>query len=282
MPIFNRTTGSRQLNMAGGRYLQLGEKTLVMGILNVTPDSFSDGGRFCNPAEALAHAQEMQDEGADIIDIGGQSTRPGSRVVNAEEEWQRLAPVLPQLVKKLTVPVSVDTYYQLVAERALEQGAHIINDVSGFKVDPGLAEVVYRYGAAVVIMHARLHSGYQDLMTDVKSELRAAVDWARTAGISNDQIVIDPGIGFGKTAEENLVLLGHLNEFKALDYPVLLGASRKSFLGQVFGLSPEERLEGNLAAAAAGIMAGVDILRVHDVGSTVRLARVLEGILNHG
>lgn len=282
MPSFNRITGSRQLRMAGDRYLHLGKKTLIMGILNVTPDSFSDGGRFCNPAEAVAHALEMQDKGADIIDIGGQSTRPGSRMVDAEEEWQRLAPVLPQLVKSLEVPISVDTYYQLVAERALEQGVHIINDVSGFKVDPGLADVICRYRAAVVIMHSRLHSGYQDLMNDVKSELKDAVDLAQAAGVSSDQIVIDPGIGFGKTAEENLVLLGHLNEFKTMGYPVLLGASRKSFLGQLFGLSLEERLEGSLAAAAAGIMAGVDILRVHDVGSTGRLTRVLEGILSHG
>lgn len=276
------TVATRQLRLAGGRSLVLGEKTLIMGILNVTPDSFSDGGHFYVPAQAIAQGLKLQAEGADIIDIGGQSTRPGSQAVDAEEEWQRLEPVLQQLVRQVDLPISVDTYYSLVAERALEAGAHIINDVSGFQVELGLANIIARYQAAVIIMHARLASGYQDLMAEVKAELAETVEIARRAGIADDQIVIDPGIGFGKTSEENLVIIARLAEFKALGYPVLLGASRKSFLGKLFGQPLEERLEGSLAAAAAGIMAGVAILRVHDVAATVRLARVLEGIRRHG
>lgn len=271
-----------QLRLAGGRSLKLGNKTLIMGILNVTPDSFSDGGLFMAPADAVVHALRLQEEGADIIDIGGQSTRPGSRVVNADEEWQRLSPVMEQLVNKVDLPISVDTYYPQVAERALKAGAHMINDVSGFKVDPNLAKVIADYHAAVIIMHARLESGYHDLMAEVTNGLEAAVDLALKSGIANDQIVVDPGVGFGKTSEENLELIAKLAQFKELGYPVLLGASRKSFLGKLFGQALEDRLEGSLAAAAAGIMAGVDILRVHDVAATVRLARVLEGIKRHG
>jgi len=284
MPAMNQGNNytNNRLRLAGGRSLQLGQKTLIMGILNVTPDSFADGGRYAAPAAAVAHALKMQEEGADIIDIGGQSTRPGSQVISAEEEWGRLAPVLTQLVQEVDLPISVDTYYRLVAERALEAGAHIINDVSGLNADPDIAKTIAQHQAAVVIQHARLESGYQDLLAEVSAELASSIELARTAGIGDEQIIIDPGVGFGKTAEENLRLIARLAHFKSLGYPLLLGVSRKGFLGTLFGQPLEERLEGSLAAAAAGIMAGADMVRVHDVASTVRLAQVLDGIKRCG
>lgn len=270
------------IKMPGGRALRLGERTVVMGILNVTPDSFSDGGLYYRPADAVAHALKMRDEGADIIDIGGQSTRPGSRVIGPDEEWERLEPVLKEVVHRVDLPVSVDTYYASVAEKALEAGAHIINDVSGLKADPDMAGVVADSEAPIVIMHYRMASDYEDLLPDMMKDLEQSLNLARRAGIKDDKIIIDPGIGFGKTAEENLVLLAHLADFRQFGYPVLLGASRKSFLGKIFGMPLEERLEGSLAAVAAGVIGGVDIVRVHDVAATVRFTQVLDGIVAHG
>lgn len=262
-----------------GRKLVLGERTLVMGILNVTPDSFSDGGLYFDPEKALARARQMVDEGADIIDVGAVSTRPGHEPVSVEEEWRRLAPVLIPLVKAVDVPVSVDTWRAATAEAALEAGAHLINDQWGLQGDPALAEVVARYGAPVVLMHNQDHRSYRDLMGDILSFLRRGISLAEEAGIAPEKIIVDPGIGFGKDTEQNLEVLHRLAELKSLGKPILLGTSRKSVIGNTLGLPVDQRLEGTAATVALGIAQGVDIVRVHDVQAMVRVARMADAIV---
>jgi dihydropteroate synthase len=266
------------------RSVVLGVRTLVMGILNVTPDSFSDGGRFLSPDRAYARALEMQEQGADLIDVGGESTRPGSQRIAAEEELNRVVPVLKKLRNKLDIPISVDTYKAEVAERALDLGAEIINDVSGLTFDPALAEVINRRDAGLVLMHLRgspetwaKQAPLPDVMGTIVRDLEAAVGRARRSGLDRRRIVIDPGVGFGKRGDQNYQILAGLSRLDALEQPVLIGTSRKSFLGQK--LTDEQRLVGSAATVTAAILQGAHIVRVHDVRAMVEVARVADEML---
>ncbi len=262
-----------------GKTLPVGFRTLVMGILNVTPDSFSDGGRFYDPGRAVDHALRMQEEGADIIDLGGESTRPGHRPVDAEEELKRVVPVLSRLVRELDVPVSVDTTKAVVAARALEEGAGIINDQWALRGDPGMAGVVARYDAPLIMMHNRHGTEYRDLMGEMVDYFRESLALAREAGIDEGKVIIDPGIGFGKTLEQNLEVMRRLKELDCLGRPVLLGTSRKSMIGKTLDLPVDQRVEGTAATVALGIAGGVDIVRVHDVREMVRVARMTDAVV---
>lgn len=257
----------------------------LMGVVNVTPDSFSDGGRFLDADAAYRHACALAAEGADIVDVGAESTRPGSRSVSAAEEQDRLLPVLERLLKEPPCPVSVDTTKHDVAEAALALGAHMVNDVTGLAGGPELARVCARYGAALCLVHMRgtpatmqEAPGYDDLLAEVRERLAAAVATAEAAGVAPDAICVDPGIGFGKTVAHNLTLLKRLDALAPLGRPILVGPSRKSFIGAVLDLPPAERLEGTLAACLAAAQAGAHILRVHDVGAVRRAVRVAEAI----
>lgn len=261
------------------QFLTLGDRTLIMGILNVTPDSFSDGGLWFDPGRALQHAQQMVEDGADIIDVGAESTRPGHVPVTAEVERERLAPVLKRLVQELPRPVSIDTYRSETAQWALDQGAHIINDIWGLKKDPRLAQVAARAGAPIILMHNQDGTEYQDLMAGLLGSLRWSIETARAAGIKEEGIITDPGIGFGKTTDQNLEVLHRLEELKVLGYPILLGTSRKSVIGNTLGLPVDQRLEGTAATVALGIAAGVDIVRVHDVAAMARVVRMADAIV---
>ena len=289
----------------GTHSLNWGERTYVMGILNFTPDSFSGDG-LLGPASpgslpdgnepGVREARRFIQAGADILDIGGESTRPGSQPVVADEELRRVLPSLRAILAEFPdALVSVDTYKAAVAEEALKAGASIINDVWGLRADPGLARVIARYQATVVLMHNRskpasvevrerlgnAYTGaeYQDLLADVKSELMESVGIAHSAGIPDNHILLDPGIGFGKTVEQNLELINRLEEIRALGFPVLLGPSRKSFIGYTLNLPPDQRLDGTAACVAVGIARGADIVRVHDVESMQRVARMTDAIV---
>ena len=268
------------------RTIVLGVRTLVMGVVNVTPDSFSDGGRYLDPDVAYARALEIQEQGADLIDIGGESTRPGSRRIAASEELDRIAPVLKKLRNKLSIPISVDTYKSEVAERALDLGAEIINDVSGLTFDPALAGVVNRRDAGLVLMHirgtpetwARL-APLPDVMGVISHDLEAAVGRARRAGIDRRRVVVDPGIGFGKRGDQNYEILMQLDRLHALDHPVMVGTSRKSFLGHTLNVPEQERIFGAAATVAAAVLNGAHIARVHDVSEMIQVARVADELL---
>jgi len=270
------------------RTLVLGERTLVMGVLNVTPDSFSDGGKYLDSEEAVARALEIERAGADILDIGGESTRPGSQGTRAEEELRRIMPVLRKLRGHLKIPISVDTSKSEVAEAAAGAGAEILNDVTALRVDPRLAEVARRRKMPLILMHMRGEPRTmqkkpfaRDVVRDVAAGLRRAVAEARRAGVAKSQIVVDPGIGFGKSAEQNYELLARLPELARLGFPLLVGTSRKGFIGKVLGGAPEgERLWGTAATVAASILGGAHIVRVHDVAELVQVARVTDAVLN--
>ena len=265
--------------LARGRAIPLGPRTLVMGILNVTPDSFSDGGRSAAPEDALANARRLVAEGADMLDIGGESTRPGHTPVPAEDEWARIAPVVGPLAAEAGVPISVDTYKAEVARRALAAGAAIVNDVWGFARDPDMARVVADHDAAAVVMHNRESVDESlDIIADMLGFFERALDTADRAGLPRDRIVLDPGIGFGKTFPQNLSAVRRLDELRVLGLPLLLGTSRKSLIGKVIDTTPAERLPGTIASNVIGIMAGVEIIRVHDVAAHVQAARVAEAI----
>lgn len=264
-----------------GLRLPIGQRTLVMGILNVTPDSFSDGGKFFDPGRAVEHAHRMVEEGADIIDVGAESTRPGHTPVPAEEEQARLLPVLRRLVREIKVPISVDTYKASTARLALEEGAHIINDQWGFKADPEMASVCAEYRVPVVVMHNRRDTNYRHLMEEILAFLADSIRIGVEAGISREKIIVDPGIGFGKTYEQNLEVLKSLKELKTLGQPILLGTSRKSVIGKTLDLPVDERVEGTAATVALGIASGVDIVRVHDVKEMVRVARMSDAIVRY-
>ena len=261
-------------------------KTHIMGILNVTPDSFSDGGHFFNRDRAIEQALRMQADGADIIDIGGESTRPGSEPVSVRDEISRTIPVIQSLVKVANIPVSIDTCKSQVADAALSAGASIVNDISGLRFDKKMAHVIARHKAPVAIMHIKgtpknmqNNPVYKALIPEIMDSLRESIAIAEQAGIPGDRIIIDPGIGFGKTAEHNLEIIRRLDEFAGFEKPVLLGPSRKSFIGKVLGDLPvTERLEGTAAAVAAAILKGAHILRVHDVKEMVRVARLADAI----
>ena len=261
--------------------LPLGDRTAVMGILNVTPDSFSDGGVNFDPEKAIARGKELEQESADIIDIGGESSRPGSEPVPEDEETRRVLPVIEGLVRAVKIPISIDTYRASVARRAIEAGAQIVNDISGFRFDDNMPRVVRDAGAGVVLMHSRgsretLHkqSRMQDPIGEVAEGLAASVKKAQTAGIPNDAIVIDPGIGFGKAAEESFRVLKNVASFSTLGYPLLIGASRKSFMRSVITWTKEARDWANAPTAVFAILNGVHIIRVHDV----RQARVIADV----
>ena len=256
-----------------------------MGILNITPDSFSDGGIYFDSQRAVDHAFEMAEAEADIIDIGAESSRPGSEAISADEELARLAPVLSALQGKLKVPVSVDTYKSQVAEAAIELGAGIINDISGLMADPRMAPLLAKHNIPVVIMHMRgtpktmqQNTHYESFLSEVIMRLKDGISLAEQAGIHPDNIVIDPGIGFGKTVYHNLYLINHLAEFKVLGKPILIGPSRKSFIGQVLNLPPNQREEGTAAAVACAIVNGAHIVRVHDVAKMGRVAKMADAI----
>lgn len=268
------------------REIALGERTLVMGILNVTPDSFSDGGRHLDPDDAVEQAKRMVEDGADLIDVGGESTRPGSAPVAVEEELRRVIPVIERIMKSGKACVSVDTSKARVAEEALAAGAAIINDVSALTADPRMADVAARTGAGVVLMHLRgtpatmqSLATYDDVVAEVMAELRRRGQAAYIAGVLDEAIVYDPGIGFAKTYEHNLEIMRRLPEFRSLGRPVLVGPSRKAFVGRALGDLPvAERLEGTAAAVALAVAGGAAIVRVHDVKAMVRVIRVADAI----
>lgn len=280
-------------------YLDFSKRTYIMGIINVTSDSFSGDGILNNQDAihaAVEQAQRFVDAGADILDIGGESTRPGSQPVTAEEELERVLPVVRAITSSgLDAIISIDTYKASVAEAAVKAGAHWINDVWGLHADPNLAEIAARNRTPLVLMHNRskpsnaqlqellggryIGVDYQELIEDIKRELMDSVSIARSAGVEDEMIILDPGIGFGKTVEQNLELIRRLDELKSLGFPILLGPSRKSFIGYTLNLPPDQRLEGTLAACVLGIQAGANILRVHDVEAVVRAARMTDAIL---
>jgi dihydropteroate synthase len=276
------------------RTLVLGERTVVMGILNVTPDSFSDGGRFLDVDAAAAHALEMESAGAHIIDIGGESTRPGSQGISAQEELARILPVLAKLRGRLTIPISVDTSKSEVAVAAADAGAEIVNDVTALRTDPALAAVAARRKMPLILMHMRgqprtmQKAGFaRDAVRDVSADLRRAAALAGRAGVPKSQIVLDPGIGFGKSWAQNFDLLARLPELARLGYPLLVGSSRKTFIAQAIGQPPGEmipaknaRAWGTAATVTAAILAGAHIVRVHDVAEMVQVARVADAIVN--
>lgn len=268
------------------REIQLGERTLIMGVLNVTPDSFANGGQYADPDRAFACAIEMEDQGADIIDIGAESTRPGSRRVSEHEELRRLVPVLRKLRGKLAAPISVDTYKASVAEKALELGAEIINDPSGTTFDPDIVKVVGRYNAGFILNHMRgtpetwaKLGPLPDVMGSVYKDLEACLHRTQRAGVEKDRLVADPGLGFGKRKEQNSEILARLPQLALLGLPVLVGPSRKSFLAQS---SDEGKLFGTAAAVAAAILGGAHIVRVHDVRQMVPVVRVTDAIVRAG
>lgn len=260
------------------------ERTLVMGILNVTPDSFFDGGTYIDKEKAVRRVFEMVDEGADIIDIGGESTRPFSTPVPENIELQRVMPVLQEIVPCISIPVSIDTRKPRVAKKAIELGAEIINDVSGLR-DPQMLEVISETGAPVIVMHMlgdpqtmQLNIHYEDVIGEIAYFLAKSMKEAEKRDVDTRKIIIDPGIGFGKETEHNLEILRRLKELRCLGRPILVGASRKTFIGKILDLPKEERLEGSLASAAISVMNGADILRVHDVKETVRVCRLVDAV----
>ncbi len=263
--------------------MELGERTAVMGILNVTPDSFSDGGRYFDPEQAIARGREIEQEGADILDIGGESTRPGSDPIPDDEELRRVLPVIEALARVLKIPISIDTYRAKVAEKALEAGAQAVNDISGLRFDDNMAATVRKAGAGLILMHSRgsretLHKQprMDDPVKDVFDGLASSVYIARAAGVPESAIAIDPGIGFGKAAAESLKVLKSLNEFSKLRYPLLVGTSRKSFIRSLTQERSEAHVWGTAATVVAAIMKGVHIVRVHDVRQTRVLADVTD------
>ena len=256
---------------------EYGKKTYIMGILNVTPDSFSDGGSYTNIESAVKHAKEMIEEGADIIDVGGESTRPGHKFVSDEEEINRVTPIIKILKNEIHVPISIDTYKSQVAEEALKLGVDMVNDVWGLTYDEDMANVIGKYDASVCIMHNQEGTDYEkDIIESIKDFLQNSIERALKAGVKKDKIVLDPGIGFGKTFEQNLEVLRRLNELETLGYPILLGTSRKSVLGNIVGCEPKDRVEATVATTVCGIRDGVDIVRVHDVKENLQAAKIAD------
>ena len=265
----------------GGRYFDTDNKCYIMGILNMTPDSFSDGGKWGSIEAALCHAEHMIAGGADIIDVGGESTRPGYTDIAVNKEIDRTAPVIEALKNRFDIPVSIDTRKSAVAKAALEAGAVFINDVSGMKHDRDMPGLVAGAGAVCCIMHNRDNMDYNDFITDLLDDIGESVQKAKLAGVADKKIIVDPGIGFAKSYEMNLKAINSLDVLKRLGYPVMLGASRKSFIGAALGTTVAERLEGSLAAAVIGVMRGCSFIRAHDVRETRRAVTMAEAIL-HG
>jgi len=264
----------------------LSSRTHIMGILNVTPDSFSDGGRFYKLDDAVRQGMKMAEEGADIIDVGGESTRPGSHPVSLEEELSRVIPVIESLSQQIDVPISIDTYKAKVAQEALNAGAQMINDISALRHDPEMKKIAASYDVPVALMHIQgtprtmqEHPWYEDVIGEIAVYLKESIQIAKDAGIDQAKIIIDPGIGFGKRLEDNLNILKNLKEFSILNCPILIGCSRKSFIGKILNLPMEERLEGSLAALAVAVMNGAHIVRVHEVKESKRVVSLVDAIL---
>jgi dihydropteroate synthase len=271
------------------RTFTLGKQTLLMGVLNVTPDSFSDGGIFFDKEKAIARGLKMVEEGADFIDIGGESTRPGSKPLRLDEELRRVIPVIEFLAKEVDVPISIDTYKSAVAKKAIEAGAQIINDISGLHLDPSLSQVAAKEDVPLVLMHIRgnpetmqknIH--YESLFSEIIQYLKDSIQRAESAGVDPEQIIIDPGIGFGKTVEDNLLILKNLKEFKILGKPLLLGTSRKSFIGKILNADVTERLEGTLSTIVVGVLNGAHIIRCHDVIQAKRAIVIADAVRQAG
>ena len=260
----------------GNKIFDLTGHTYVMGILNVTPDSFSDGGKFIDKDVAVKRALQMIEEGADIIDIGGESTRPGFTPVSADEQIERVVPVIEEIKKNIDIPVSVDTYDAKVAKAALEAGCDIVNDIWGLKKDPEMSKVIAEYDAYCVLMHNRDNPSYYNFRKDLLSDCREILDIANAAGIDKDKIILDPGVGFGKTREQNLIAINHMDDLKDLGYPILLGTSRKSVIGLTLDLPVDERLEGTLATTVIACMKGINFVRVHDIKENIRAIKKSE------
>lgn len=275
----NPTFYRRTYTWPDGLQLQLGHRTIIMGILNVTPDSFSDGGRYDAVEAAVAHARQMAEDGADIIDIGGESIRPGHAPVPVEEELRRVIPVIKAVREVVKLPISIDTYKADTARAALEAGAHIVNDVWGFKRDARMAAVAAAYGCPVVLMHNRERMDYNDMVPDIAADLLASVAIARSAGVADSRIWLDPGIGFAKGFEGDVEVMGRLEAVTKLGYPVLLGTSRKSFIRRTLDVGVDDALEGTAATQVLGIAQGCQIIRVHDVRQMKRVAAMTDAIV---
>lgn len=263
----------------GQREFQDSGHTYVMGILNVTPDSFSDGGKYTEMDQALRHVEKMIGEGMDILDIGGESTRPGYTLLSDEEEISRVVPVIEKVESEFNIPISLDTYKSAVAEAGIRAGADMINDIWGLKYDDRLADVIARAQVPCCLMHNRKEPDYHNYMEDVLEDLRETIRIAHRAGISDENIMLDPGVGFGKTYENNLEIIGSLDRLKELGYPVLLGTSRKSVIGLTLDLPASERVEGTLVTTVYAVLKGASYVRVHDVKENVRAIRMAEAIL---
>lgn len=273
----NQAGRDREITI-GNRVFALGKHTYLMGILNVTPDSFSDGGKFNRLDAALAHVEQMIEEGADLIDIGGESTRPGHQQISEEEELERTVPVVELVKQRFSIPVSIDTYKASVAKACLEAGADLVNDIWGLKYDKEMAGLIAHSGAACCLMHNRSEAVYGNFMEELKSDLKGTLAIAKAGGIPEHNIILDPGIGFGKTYQHNLEAICKLEELNSLGYPLLLGTSRKSVIGLALELPVEERLEGTLATTVQAVLARCDFVRVHDVKENKRVIQMAEAI----
>ncbi|MFT9600981.1 dihydropteroate synthase [Mesobacillus sp.] len=267
---------------AGPYTLDFTNKTLIMGILNVTPDSFSDGGKYNHLDHAVLHAKQMIADGADILDIGGESTRPGHERISDEEEIGRVVPAIEAISKEVQVPISIDTYKSKVAKSAVDAGATIINDIWGAKEDPEIADVAAETGVPIILMHNRNDRNYTNFIRDVLNDLYESIIIAKKAGVSDGQIILDPGIGFAKDLRENLEMMRHLDTLVSLGYPVLLGTSKKSMIGGVLDLPVTERTEGTGATVCYGIQKGCQIVRIHDVKEMARMAKMMDAMMGKG
>lgn len=263
----------------GNKEFDVARECYVMGILNVTPDSFSDGGKWNEHDVAMKHTEEMIRDGASIIDVGGESTRPGHTVITDEEEIERVTPIVEAIKSNFDIPVSIDTYKGAVAEAALMAGADLVNDIWGFKHDNKVAEVTAKYGAACCLMHNRKESVYGDFMSEFISDMKDCVAIAHNAGVADDKIILDPGVGFAKNLEQNLYITNHVDELVSFGYPVLLGTSRKSMIGLTLDLPVDQRVEGTLATTVIGLIRGCSFVRVHDVKENKRIIDMVKAIL---
>lgn len=274
------------LELPDGRTIELGRRTAIVGVLNITPDSFSDGGQNFEPPRAIDRALELESEGADILEVGGESTRPGATRVPVQEELERVMPVLRGLAGRLRIPIAIDTYKSEVAAVAVEQGVVIINDISALRFDPALADVAARTGAVLVLMHMRGEPANMqkiepsaDIFAEIETDLEEAIRQAESRGVKHNQIVVDPGIGFGKTLEQNLAIINHLDRFESFGLPLMIGTSRKSFIGRLTGRPESDRLMGTAGSVAASIIRGAHIVRVHDVKQMIDVVRVTDAFL---
>jgi len=273
----------------GNSEFELGKRTYIMGVLNVTPDSFSDGGRFLKPDVAVSHALRMVEDGADIIDIGGESTRPGAEPVSLKDERDRVLPIIEMLSKETHVPISIDTFKSEVAAEAIDRGASMVNDISGLRSSQYMASLVAERGVSLIIMHMKgkprnmqMAPTYDDVVKEVHGFLEAQLKVALDAGVPRDRIILDPGIGFGKTVEHNLEIIAKVEELNTLGLPIMIGTSRKSFIGNILGTDVDDRLEGTIASNVAAVLGGVDFVRVHDVREVARALTLTDRIVRAG